>query len=282
VVLMGSYLVTAAHEHFADAGIPTYPFPERAASALGALTKRAENLHPAGKQSEQTSPPAWLRGSISDLSAEELVAAYGISTVPLRLAANADEAARLAAEMGFPLVAKIASPDILHKSDIGGVLLNLNSVDEVIGGYTILMERAKTTRPEARLNGITFQRQIPAGQEVILGAVRDPQFGPLMMFGAGGVEAEGLKDVAFALAPLNQAEAEKMLQKTWAGRKLDGFRSIPPADKTAVIEALVRLSWLITERTEISEIEINPLQVLSEGAVAVDVRMKLSGKIAFR
>ena len=119
-----------------------------------------------------------------------------------------------------------------------------------------------------------YQRQIPQGQEVIVGAVRDPLFGPLMMFGSGGVEVEGLKDVAFALAPLNQAEAQEMIRKTWAGRKLKGFRNIPPADEESVVDVLVKLSRLVMEHEDIEEIEINPLRVLSKGAVAVDVRIK--------
>lgn len=274
VTQMGGLLTATAFEHFTKARIPVYPFPERAASALGALARRAAFLQAASAAKAETARPREV--ILQAESAEDLVAAYGIPTAPLKLASNADEAAQLASEMGFPLVAKIASPDILHKSDIGGVLLNLDSVEAVTNGYTILMERAKSARPEARLEGITLQRQVPAGQEVIVGAVRDPQFGPLMMFGSGGVEAEGLKDVAFALAPLDKAEAEKMLQKTWAGKKLDGFRSLPPADREAVIDALIRLSWLVSEHPEISEIEINPLRVLSQGAVAIDVRLKIS------
>lgn len=270
VVLMGAYLIAAAHQHFARAGIPTYPFPERAASALGALARRTEHLaaRRAAPEERHFEPPTHL-GS----SPEELVAGYGIPTSSLKLAGDAKQAARLAGEIGFPLVAKIASSDILHKSDIGGVLLNLNSVADVVNAFALLMERAKTARPNARIAGISLQRQIPAGQEVILGAVRDPQFGPLMMFGSGGVETEGLKDVAFALAPLAPAQAAALIRKTWAGKKLDGFRSIPPADKAAVIDALVRLSWLVSDHAEISEIEINPLRVLRQGAVAVDIRM---------
>jgi acetyltransferase len=122
-----------------------------------------------------------------------------------------------------------------------------------------------------------LQRQVAQGQEVIVGMVRDPQFGALMMFGSGGVEVEGLKDVAFALAPLNQAEAEKMIRKTWAGRKLKGFRNIPPADEGSVVDVLIKLSRLALENGSIEELEINPLRVLSDEAIAVDVRIKLKG-----
>lgn len=111
-------------------------------------------------------------------------------------------------------------------------------------------------------------------KEVIVGMMRDPQFGPLMMIGSGGVEVEGLKDVAFGLAPLNQAEARDMLRKTWVGKKLRGFRNIPPADEEAVVDALIRLSHLAIENEQVEEIEINPLRVLNQGAVAVDVRVQ--------
>lgn len=271
VALMGFELTRAAREHFSAAEIPTYPFPERAASALGALAKRAAWLSQAQMSPDRPQPMA-VSGSSDAIP--ELLEAYGIVTSPLKLAENSTQAADLAAQLGFPLVMKIASPDILHKSDIGGVLLDVRSVEAARAGYGMLVERAKTARPAAQIDGVHLQRQIPPGQEVILGMVRDAQFGPLMMFGSGGVEVEGLKDLAFALAPLTRAEAQKMLQKTWAGKKLAGFRSIPPVDREAVIEALIRLSWLAVDHPEIAEIEINPLRALPVGAVAVDVRAK--------
>ena len=137
------------------------------------------------------------------------------------------------------------------------------------------MKRVEKLIPPPQIDGVHIQRQIADGQEVIVGMVRDPQFGPLMMFGSGGVEVEGLKDVAFALGPLNQAEAESMMRNTWAGKKLKGFRSIPPVDEEAVKDVLVKLSHLAIEHEEIEEIEINPLCVLIKGAIAVDVRIKI-------
>jgi len=212
--------------------------------------------------------------SVVNIAPDEIVSAYGIPTAPVKLATSADEAAEIARELGFPLVMKVASPDILHKSDIGGVLLDVSNESAAHGGYTQLIEKTKAVRPNAKIEGVHLQRQVPEGQEVILGAVQDPQFGPLIMFGSGGVEVEGLKDVAFALGPLTQAEAESLVRKTWAGRKLDGYRNIPPADRSAVIDALVRLSHLANEHPEIAEIEINPLRVLAKGVVAIDIRVK--------
>ncbi len=274
VALMGSNLVQEAYRRLNAARIPTYDFPERAASALSALARRAEFL--TTEHTESTETPK--KFSVVNSSTDELITAYGIPTVPMKLARSADEAASLAEELGFPVVLKIASPDILHKSDVGGVLINQKTKSEVLTGYAQMTERVKAARPEARIEGVYLQKQIPQGQEVILGATRDPQFGPLMMFGSGGVEVEGLKDVAFALAPLNEREAEQMIVRTWAGRKLAGFRNIPAADREAVIDALIRLSWLAYEHQEIEEIEINPLRVLSQGAVAVDVRMKFTNQ----
>lgn len=267
VALMGFELTSTAREHFAAAGLPTYPFPERAASALGILTKRAAWL-----EADRATTPIQPDPNGNPATLSGLLEAFGIATAPLKLAETPDKAAEFATQLGFPLVLKIASPDILHKSDIGGVLLGIDSAEAARAGFDLLMARAQTARPQARLEGVHLQRQIPAGQEVILGMVRDAQFGPLMMFGSGGVEVEGLKDLAFALAPLSHAEAEEMLEKTWAGKKLDGFRSIPPVNREAVISALMRLSWLALAHPEITEIEINPLRALPQGAVAVDVR----------
>jgi len=205
------------------------------------------------------------------------MSAYGIPTAPVKLAATAEEAAIIADEIGYPIVMKIASADIPHKSDIGGVVLGLKNTDEIRQAFTRVMDNGRQARPDAVIEGVHLQQMVPPGQEVIVGAARDAQFGPLVMFGSGGVEVEGLKDVAFALAPLTPREAGRMLAKTWAGRKLDGFRSIEPADKAAVLDILVRLAQLAEDLPEISEIEINPLRVLApgQGAVAVDVRVRL-------
>ena len=275
IALMGSTLVEEANKVFQQGHIPTYPFPERAASALGALAKRAEILDRRPQTLRQAQGNAVDHTVHSPLSTVE---DYGITTIPIKLAHDKNEAATLASGLGFPVVMKIASPDILHKSDIGGVLLNIKSEAEVQSGYTLLIQRAIKAMPNARIEGVHVQRQIPEGQEVIIGAVRDPLFGALMMFGSGGIEVEGLKDVAFVLAPLNQAEAREMIRKTWAGRKLKGFRSISPVDEESVVDVLIKLSLLAYEHPEVEEIEINPLRVLQKGAVAVDVRMKIKGE----
>jgi acetyl coenzyme A synthetase (ADP forming)-like protein len=284
-ILMGSKLIHNTFQQFNRHNIPTYPFPERAASALARLADRADFL----KEIEISvpPPPEFNDQAISEILSlirrdaydpdlgYRLMEAIGIQTVPVRLAGSQKEAEQISRELGFPLVAKIASPDILHKSDVGGVLLELDSPLEVNEAYGVLLERAREKQPTARIKGITLQRQIPPGQEVIFGVVRDPQFGALIMFGSGGIDVEGLKDIAFALAPLAPHEAEKLLQRTWAGRKLSGYRNLPPVDRAAVMDALVNLSWLAFNHPQITECEINPLRVLDKGAVAVDVRIKM-------
>ena len=272
IALLGSTLIEQAAEVFHQADIPIYPFPERAASALSALARRAETLAAESQSpTEHTSAQAY-NASIRD--PVELLAACGIPVASVELACSAEEAASRSSELGYPVVMKIASPDISHKSDVGGVLLNLDNREAVQRGYTQIVEHVEALEPQARIEGVHIQRQVPPGQEVIVGMVRDPLFGPLIMFGSGGVEVEGLKDVAFALAPLTYAEAGELLRKTWAGRKLKGFRNIPPADEEAVVDILVKLSYLAIQHHEIQEIEINPLRVLRDEAVALDVRMK--------
>jgi acetyltransferase len=205
----------------------------------------------------------------------QILAAYGIPTLGLELARDADEAGEIAARMGFPVALKVASPDIPHKSDVGGVLLDVRDQESVRAGFATVIEAAKRAKADAVIEGVHLQRMVSAGQEVITGTVRDAQFGPLVMFGSGGVEVEGLKDVAFALAPATRGEIEEMLEKTWAGRKLRGFRSLPPADREAVIEVLTRLGQLAADFPQLAEMEINPLRVLREGAVALDVRVRV-------
>ena len=289
IALMGSNLVREAWRRFTAARIPTYDFPERAASALSCLARRADYLR--DLQTESAPAPTLDHAAISSLldgkpaswldpeAADRLLAAARIPTAPVKLARSADEAASLARDLGFPLVLKIASPDILHKSDVSGIFLNLKSVDKVTSAFESALQNAKQAKPEALIEGCHLQRMIPSGQEVILGATRDPQFGSLIMFGSGGIDVEGLKDVAFSLAPLTVREAGRLIERTWAGRKLAGWRSIPPADRDAVREALLHLSELVHAHPEIAEIEINPLRVLDKGAVAVDVRIRIENRV---
>ncbi len=286
VALMGGRTIQEASELFREAHIPEYRFPERAVSALSSLVRRAEFL-----MKVEAAPPSWMNidhnsaraalanakpGAFLDAEAADgWMSAGGIPTAPVRLARTAEQAAKIAAGLGFPVVLKIASPDITHKSDVGGVLLDVKTEAEAFAGFLGLTGRVQAARPDARIEGVHIQPLLPEGQDVIIGAARDRVFGPLMMFGSGGVEVEALKDVAFALAPLHPTEADDLLRGTWAGRRLAGYRSLPPADEKAVKEILQRLSQLMVDFPQVAEAEINPLRVLGNSAVAVDVRVRI-------
>jgi acetyl coenzyme A synthetase (ADP forming)-like protein len=289
IALMGERLIQEAVEHFRAARVPEYRFPERAASALAVLAQRAEYLlQERNLQSEEVSVD---KGSVEKLlqslgqtsgflNANQIsfiLQAYHLPDVPLRLATTPDEASKFAQELGFPIVLKIASPDIIHKSDIGGVMLNLVDSEAVSIAYAKIISNTRAAYPNALITGVYVQRMLPPGQEIILGAIQDAQFGPMVMFGSGGVEVEGLKDVAFALAPVTDQDADWMLGNTWAGRRLLGFRNLPPADKQAVLDTIKRLGQLAADFPQLTEIEINPLRVFpsSQGVAALDVRMKL-------
>ena len=172
---------------------------------------------------------------------------------------------------------KIAVAGISHKSDLRGVLLNLETRSEVVEGFESLKLIAAAFHEVEEEFGVHLQKMAPKGHEVIVGAVRDPVFGPMVMFGAGGTDVEGLGDVAFALAPVTQADLNNMLSSTWAGRKLKGYRQHPPADIPSVREAIVRIGQLLVDCPEIAEVEVNPIVVLpaGQGCWAVDVRMMI-------
>lgn len=301
ISLMGERLIQEAIEHFRAARVAEYRFPERAASALAVLAQRAEYLSRAqetpktftdvdrskveqilkavaAQTSSQPDKLAQTNGFIPQQTALELLSAYGIPAPQGKLASSQAQAKEIAGQIGYPVAMKIASQAIVHKSDLGGVLLNMSNEQAVAQGFDEIIESSHSLYPKAAIDGVYVQQMISAGQEVIVGAVQDPQFGPLIMFGSGGVEVEGLKDVAFALAPATMEEAENLLESTWAGRKLQGFRNLPPADREAVINVLVRLAQLASDFPQLTEMEINPLRVLprGKGVYAVDVRVRLA------
>jgi len=288
VSVMGERLIQEAVEHLRAARIPEYRFPERAAAAISALCERARLLAFAGAppvrsdQVKKEKVENILRqnqepSTLSSDDIQSVLSAYGIHTPHMKLAQSEQQAVAAAKEMGMPVVLKVASGHITHKSDVGGVLLDLSDETSVRSGYHSILRQAQNAQPEADIRGVYVQEMVPSAQEVIVGVVQDPQFGPLAMFGSGGTEVEGLKDIAFGLAPLTGKDVDHMLHSTWAGRKLSGFRNIPPADKDAVRNTLFRLAQLADDFPQILEIEINPLRVLrpDQGAVAVDVRVRL-------
>ena len=288
ISVMGDRLIQEAVEHLRAARIPEYRFPERAAAALAALVKRVELLNYASakpvihkdidlKQVQKIIEKHTGDTFLSAAETHDILEAYGIPAAEMILAENQESAAAAAAELSLPVVLKIASPDISHKTDVGGVLLNLADEKSVRGGFQSILDQAKAAQPKAAIQGVYVQEMVPLGQEVIVGAVQDPQFGPVMMFGSGGTEVEGLRDLAFGLAPLTDLEIDAMLNETWAGKKLLGFRNLLPADINAVRDVLGRVAQLANDFPQFSEIEINPLRVFPDGkgTAALDVRIRL-------
>jgi acetate---CoA ligase (ADP-forming) len=285
VALMGDRLIQEAVVHFRAGRVPEYRFPERAVSALAALSRRADFLV------KMSQPPILAtdvaRGRAQELLAglspgkavptavlQDVLALYGLRAPKMRLAQTPEEAVAAYAAYGGSVVLKIASPDILHKSDVGGVRVGVSGETAVRAAYDDMVARVRAAQPEATIEGVHIQPMIPPGQEVIIGALQDAQFGPVVMFGSGGVEVEGLGDVAFALAPLTEGDLDYLLAHTWAGRRLAGFRHLPAGDETAVRTALGRLAQLAADFPQLAEIEINPLRVLPDGAgvYALDAR----------
>ncbi|MFJ8673894.1 acetate--CoA ligase family protein [Streptomyces sp. NPDC093589] len=206
--------------------------------------------------------------------------AYGIPTPAEGLAECADDAVSLADRIGFPVALKIASPDILHKTDAGGVRIGLGSAAEVRGAFTAIVQNAKAYDPAARITGVQVQQMVPEGQEVIVGSVTDPTFGKIVAFGLGGVLVEVLKDVTFRLAPATADDARSMLDGIRAAEVLRGVRGAPPADRAALTGLIVRTSQLAADFPEIAEVDLNPVFASADGVMAADVRVLLSDGIA--
>ena len=292
VVLMGENNIQGALKLLRSAQIPEYRFPERAAAALGALVQRrlylnrVDNSRPEFMDVNKDlvkktlaeaslSQDAWLPIHLNEI----ILNAYAIPTPPQFLVQTRAEILNAARKLhlgqdGQAVVIKIASLDILHKSDTGGVILDIHDEKTLLEGFDKIYQNAQTTHPHADFQGVHIQSMISSGQEIILGAIQDPQFGPLLMFGSGGIEVEELKDISFGFAPLTLAEAEEMIDSTWAGRKLYGYRNIPPVDREKIIDILLRLSQLAVDFPELTDIEINPLRAIEDGAYALDVRIR--------
>ena len=207
--------------------------------------------------------------------AKALCCEYGIPVTVFKVAHGADEAAAFAGEIGYPVVLKIVSPEIVHKSDAGGVKVNLKSSEDVSAAFGQIMENVKKYNPQAQIVGVLVQEMAPQGTEVIVGAIKDPQFGPTVMFGLGGIFVEVLKDVTFRIAPLTVDDAKEMITELKAYPVLKGFRGTPPADIDALVSILCNTSRLIMDNPEIKELDLNPVMAYQKGAKTVDARIIL-------
>ena len=200
---------------------------------------------------------------------------YGIPVTNFRIAENETEAVEFAKDIGYPVVLKIVSPEIIHKSDVGGVIINLKDSRDVQNAYKQIMDNVQKHKPNAKIIGMLVQEMAPSSTEVIVGATKDPQFGPAIMFGLGGIFVEVLRDVTFRIAPVTEDEAREMITEVRAYPLLKGYRNTPPADIDAIVKILLNTSRLVTDHEEIKELDLNPIMVYEKGAKTVDARIIL-------
>lgn len=288
---MGIVDVSAGVSHLQKHGIPVYNFPEEAVRAMAAMVKFGTLLSLPSRLVRRVAADRDTAAQIiskalagrdnyvmGEHEANQILQRYGFPTLPSRLVGNKFELAEAVEELGYPLAMKIISPQIIHKVDAGGVVLRIKSREEAEKAFDQIMAGAKKFNPQAEIKGILVEKMARRGVEVILGATRDPKFGPICMFGLGGTFVEVLKDVTFRLAPMWEVSADIMIQSIKAYKVLQGTRGMPPSDVAAIKDCLLRLSQLVSDHPEISELDINPLIVFPEGdgCVVADSRILLA------
>ncbi len=217
------------------------------------------------------------RTVLTEIESKQVLAAAGIPVAESVLAETAEEAGKAAKKLGFPVVIKIVSPDITHKSDVGGVRLGLESKKEVHAAFEEMMDAVREAQPKARIEGVAVQHMAPKGAEVIIGMSKDPQFGPVLMFGLGGVLVEVLKDVAFRIVPLELRDARQMVREIKGYPVLEGTRGQDAADVGALESLILKLSEFAEANPQIEEIDLNPVFAYKDGAIAVDARIVIAG-----
>ena len=286
---MGAGLVDAGVDVLQKGKIPQYKAPEDAVETVHVMVdyvrwrtkpKRVVKLFPVNRRKVERIIEKHLRDKVREIGeteSKDILEAYGFVTPQGAIATSAEHAATIAEQVGFPVVMKIWSPDIIHKSDVGGVKVGLRSANEVKDAFDLMMYRIPKRKPNANILGVLVEKMATGGKEVILGMNRDPRFGPLMMFGLGGTMVEVLKDVSFYLAPVTADEAKQMLKSTKTYQMLEGVRGDEGVDIDALAEGIQRLSQLVTEFPQIQELDINPFLAGPYGMtpIAVDARMSV-------
>ncbi|MFU8771197.1 MAG: acetate--CoA ligase alpha subunit [Anaerolineales bacterium] len=288
---MGEKQVQVGIDILQTYNVPNYPFPERAAQAFRSMAEyhrirsRPEPEYVEFDVDHQSVEEVFKkvrsegRASVGDAETRQILKAFNLRIPRSQIAENPDEAVEIAQEIGYPVVLKIASPDILHKTDVGGVKVGLQNQTDVRDAFELMVYRAQRYVPEAHIWGCLVQEMVPSGGlEVLVGMNRDPQFGPLVTFGLGGIYVETLKDVTFRVAPFSRLEAEQMLSEIRAYALLDGVRGQPEVDKDAIVDTLLRIGQLVQDFPDIVELDINPLVVYprGQGAIALDMRVVLN------
>ncbi len=217
------------------------------------------------------------RTLLTEVESKALLAGAGIPTVETRLATSEEEVVAVSKKLGYPVALKIISPDITHKSDVGGVKLGLKTAKQVKTAYGEILSAVQQKYPGAKIEGVSVQKMAQPGVEVIIGMTKDAQFGPVLMFGLGGILVELLKDVSFRIVPLEKEDAREMIREIKGFPLLDGFRGREPVDTSVLEEILLKLSKFVDEHPEIKELDLNPIFAYKDGAVAVDARVILEG-----
>ncbi|MBN2168931.1 MAG: acetate--CoA ligase family protein [Actinobacteria bacterium] len=288
---MGSPSMESAVSMLHRAGIPNITYPDEAAHILKlAYQRTVQKKTPRGKRIKYEVDRGLAKAIIHNHKAENdnqvgpeecrsVLDAYGIGYVPFKIAADMEEALETADNIGYPLAMKIVSPQIIHKTDFGGIKLGVKNPAELEDGYEEIISNCRRRMPGAQITGVGIQKMAPEGKELIAGMVRDPQFGPMVMVGLGGIYVETFGDVSFRIAPITDLDAERMLKELKAFRLLAGSRGEAPSDIEAVEETLLRISQLSLENPALSEMDINPLVVYNsgDGCTCLDVRMTLGG-----
>ena len=283
--LLGLGDVTPAVGLLESKGVPNYSFPESAVRALAAMSEykawigrpRTQVKHfdvdlARAKKIVASAKHAGLT-NLSQTDAINLLGAYGLPTVRTELANTREQAVAVARRIGLPVAMKIVSPDVVHKIDIGAVKLDLNNDQEVGVAFDEILNNVRAKVPGARIEGVLLQNYMTGGTETIIGIHRDPKFGPLLMFGLGGIYVEAYRDVSFRLAPIRELSATNMIQQIRGGKILAGFRGEPPRDVGAIAECIERLSQLAIDLEEVQELDVNPLLAFEKGCKAVDARV---------
>jgi len=212
---------------------------------------------------------------LTEFESKKILKQIGIPVVETKLAKTQKEAVSFSQKIGFPVALKIISPDVIHKTDSGGVKLGLKNVSEVREAYHEILEAVRKQYPDAIIHGVSVQKMVRPGTEVIVGTSKDPQFGPVIMFGLGGIFVEVLKDVAFRVIPIDRRDAQEMVKEIKGYPLLQGYRGKEPANITVLVEMILKISNLIHKNPQIKELELNPIFAYKDSAVAVDARIIL-------
>ncbi|TEU03652.1 MAG: acetyl-CoA synthetase [Dehalococcoidia bacterium] len=215
------------------------------------------------------------RTSLTELESKQILKEVGINTTDIGLARSKEEAVAHSQELGYPVVLKIVSPDILHKTDVGGVKLSLNNKEDVGNAYDEIISAIKKHQPSAKIQGVSVQPMARPATEVIIGMSKDPQFGPVLMFGLGGILVEILKDISFRIVPLTMRDANEMIREIKGYPVLEGYRGQEPANIAVLEQMLLKVSEFVESKPEIKELDINPIFAYSDSALAIDARVIL-------